>query len=396
MDSAKSILKSNIWKMYIFRFFISLHFIAGVLIPFFLDWGRISFFQIMVLQSWFVLWVLVLEIPTGAIADYWGRKKALIIAAMLHAIGVLVYVSVQNFYVFMLGEFIWAFGLAMMSGADESMIYDSLKVTKQEKLSKRILGRYGSVEMLGVMVGAPIGSLIAATLGLRWTMLLMSIPFSLAFLIALSLKEPIIRKTKEGVKYLETLTKGVRYFYSHKVLRILTFDGISIAVLAFLIIWTYQLLLLDLKLDIMYFGAVTAMLTGLQAVIMSNFGLLEKIVGSRKNYLTISAIIPGAGFILLGFSKNVVLSIILILLIAGFGISRYILVSNYMNKHIKSNIRATVLSAASMLESLGLAIMYPLVGLLAEWSLNYTFIIIGVLIIFATVVSRVEERHLID
>lgn len=388
-------VKSNILRMYIFRFLISLHFIGGVLIPFFLDWGRISFFQIMLLQSWFVLWVLILETPTGAIADHFGRKPSLIIAAMLHAIGVLAYVGLQNFYVFMLGEFIWAFGLAMMSGADESMVYDSLKVMKKEKYSKKILGRFGSIEMLGIMVGAPIGSVIAATLGLRWTMLLMAVPFSLAFLVALTLREPI-RRSAVKINYSETLTKGIRYFYSHKILKILAFDGIAIAVLAFLIIWTYQLVLRDLGISIAYFGVVTAIMMGLQAVIMSNFGLLEKIAGSKKNYLSLSALIPGIGFILLGFSRNIAFSVILIALIAGFGLSRYVLVSNYMNKYIKSKIRATVLSTASMVESLGLAIMYLVVGLLAEWSLNYTLIIIGVLCVIVAIVSRVEEGHLID
>lgn len=387
-------VKSNIPRMYIFRFLISLNFIGGVLIPFFLDWGRISFFQIMLLQSWFLLWVLILETPTGAIADHFGRKPSLIIAALLHAIGVLAYVSLQNFYGFMLGEFIWAFGLAMMSGADESMIYDSLKVMKKEKYSKKILGRFGSIEMLGIMIGAPIGSIIAATLGLGWTMLLMSIPFSLAFLVAFTFKEPRRRAVK--INYSETLTKGIRYFYSHRVLKILAFDGIAIAVLAFLIIWTYQLVLRDLGVSIAYFGIVTAIMMGLQAVIMGNFGLLEKIAGSKKNYLSLSALIPGIGFILLGFSRNTAFSVILIALIAGFGLSRYVLVSNYMNKYIKSKIRATVLSTASMVESLGLAIMYLVVGLLVEWSLNYTLIIIGVLCIIAAIISRVEEEHLID
>ena len=66
--------KSNIWKMYAFRFLISMHFFSAVLIPFFLDYGNISFTKIMLLQSWFAFWSFVLEIPTGTIADYFGRK----------------------------------------------------------------------------------------------------------------------------------------------------------------------------------------------------------------------------------------------------------------------------------------------------------------------------------
>lgn len=389
-------VKANISKMYAYKFFVSLSFLFGVLIPFFLEWGQISFFQIMILQSWFVLWVMVLEIPTGAIADYLGRKPTLTIAAIINAIGILAYTSVPNFYAFMLGEFLWALALAMMSGADEAMIYDSLKAVKKEKTSKKILGRFGSFEMLGIMIAAPIGSIIAATLGLRWTVLLMAIPFATAFLIALTLKEPVIRRAKLRIRYLQTLKTSVRYFYSHKILRILAFDSVSIAVLVFLIVWLFQPKLLQLEVGIAYFGIIVTAMTALEIAIMNNFGRLEKFAGSKKRYLLISALIAGTGFILLGLTSNDIFSIVLIILIGGFGIPRYILFSNYMNKYIASRNRATVLSTIAMFESLGLAIAYPIVGLLAEWSLNYTLIIIGALTIFIAIISGVEEGHLVD
>ena len=379
--------------MYLFKFLLSLQFIAAVLIPFFLEWGKISFFQIMILQSWFMFWWLILEIPTGALADYLGRRPVLILAALINVVGVLVYASIPNFYIFMIAEFLWALALAMMSGADESMLYDTLKIGKQEKYSKKILGRSGSIEMTGIMIGAPIGSMIAATLGLRWTMLLMAVPFTMAFLVALTLKEPQIRTR---IKYLETLTKGIRYFYSHKILRILAFDSVAIAVLSFFIVWLFQPKLQQLEVNLAYFGIIFAVITALEAVVMSNFGKLEKFVGSKKRYLALSALIAGIGFILLGLTANLLFSLILMVLIGGFGISRSVLISNYMNKYIETRNRATVLSTVSMFRSLGLAIAYPLVGLLVEWSLNYTFILIGVAIILVAAISRVEEEHLID
>ena len=64
--------RANIWKMYLFEFLTSLHFISAVLIPFFADWGGISFTQIMILQSWFVFVTFVAEVPTGVVADYLG------------------------------------------------------------------------------------------------------------------------------------------------------------------------------------------------------------------------------------------------------------------------------------------------------------------------------------
>ena len=127
---------SNIWKIYIFKFLSSLFFISPVLVPFFTNWGGLSFFQIMILQSWFMLWSFILEIPTGAIADRIGRRNTLIIGAFFGIVWVLVYSSYPSFYVFLLGEFFAAVAVALVSGAEEAFVYDSLKKTGRENQSK--------------------------------------------------------------------------------------------------------------------------------------------------------------------------------------------------------------------------------------------------------------------
>ncbi len=114
---------------------------SGVLIPFFTDWGGISFTQIMILQSWFLFWIFVLEIPIGTIADFFGRKHSLFIVCIVNTVGVLVYVNAPNFYVFMLAEFLWAASVALVSGADEAFVYDTLKKIKRTDESKKIFGR---------------------------------------------------------------------------------------------------------------------------------------------------------------------------------------------------------------------------------------------------------------
>ena len=62
--------KLNLWLMYAYSFMRSFHFIGGVLVPFFLDWGNITFTQVMILNSVYALAIFMLEVPTGAVADY--------------------------------------------------------------------------------------------------------------------------------------------------------------------------------------------------------------------------------------------------------------------------------------------------------------------------------------
>jgi MFS family permease len=382
--------------MYLFKFLRSLHFIGGVLVPFFMDWGRLSFVKIMILQSFFVISLSLLEIPTGAVADYLGRKTSLVFSALITSAAALIYSSYPNFFVFMLGEFLWALGGALMSGADEAIIYDSLKKIKSEKQSKKIFGKYNSFQMAALMISAPFGSAIAAYIGLRQTMMFMSIPFFLAFLLTLTLKEPKLSEKSIKKKYLETLFSGVKYVKNHKILKILAVDNISIAVLTFFAIWTYQPLLQQLNVPILYFGLVHAAISGIQIPFMRNFEKLEKIFGSKKKYLLLSAIITGISFILLGINTIIPVTIILLMMIAGFGLSRQTLFQSYLNKYIESHNRATVISTFSMIGRIIMGIIYPFIGLLVEWSLNYTLMIVGLMIIIFALISKVEEKHLVD
>jgi hypothetical protein len=227
-------------------------------------------------------------------------------------------------------------------------------------------------------------------------MLLMSVPFLLAFLLGFTFEEPACAGSKQPRGYLETLTDGLRYFRDHPPLRILTFDMVSISTLTFLIIWIYQPYLKEVGISLVYFGFVHAGMTGMQILVMNNFGRLEKALGSRKKYLVCSALIAGGAFILLGIIPNAALTVPLLLVIAGFGLSRRVLFENYMNKHIESSVRATVISAVSMIATLIMGLMYLAVGLLVEWSLRGTPIAIGAAVIACALLAKTREEHLID
>lgn len=389
-------VRANVWKMQLFRFLISLQFFGGVLMPFFTDWGGLNFTQTLVLQSWFMIWVFALEIPTGTIADVFGRKASLQLGLVANIGGVLAYSFIPNFYIFMFAEFLWALASALFSGADEALLYDSLKEAGEEKESKKILGHYYSFGLAGFTIAAPIGGLIAATLGLRYTMLLVAVPFSLAFLVALTFKEPKKVHEDESVKFLQTLLSGVKQLGHNRILRLLAFDSVVIRSLASKVIWVYQPVLLDRGLAIGLLGVVHACMSGIQIPVLNAFGHLERLTGSKKRYLIFSALIPGIAFVLIGLFKSLVVTIPLLVVITGLGLTRHVLFNNYMHKYIQSSQRATVMSTIEMLQRLASGLLYPLVGLLMDYSLTTTFIVLGVVIVAVSLISGVEEVHLLD
>ena len=90
--------------------------------------------------------------------------------------------------------------------------------------------------------------------------------------------------------------------------------------------------------------------------------------------------------------------IILILIAAGFGLTREPLFSSYMNKYISSDKRATVMSCINMMKTFCLVLINPFAGLMADWSISNTLLILGVIAIGFAIVSnfRIKKEMLID
>lgn len=385
--------ESNIWKMYIFRFLKQFFFVSGVLVPFFMDWGQISYMQIMILQFCFMGFIFILEVPTGAFADRFGRKASLAASGLILTIAALTYASTPNFYIFILAEFLFALSVAFFSGADQAMLYDSLKLMDREKEAKIVFGKAQSFATGALIIAAPIGSIIAATIGLRYTMMLVSVPAFMGFLLALTLKEPA---SDSDIKedYLKVIKDGASYFRNHKVVKAMVADSISITVLSFMIIWTYQKVLLSLDVDIAYYGFVHAAMCVLQVIILNNFNSLERIFGSAGRYLKVSALITGIFMLMLAFSASAWLAVLCIVLVAGFGLTRETLYHSYMNHHIESKRRATVMSFVSMIQRGIIGITYVFVGLLDMISIQFVILMLGAIMLASRFFIRINDQHL--
>jgi MFS family permease len=376
-----------------------MYFISAVIVPFYIEWGGIKFSQILFLNAWFMFWNFLLEIPTGAVADFLGRKVSIILGCITGIIGIMVYVSYPNFIIFMIAEVIFGVSYTLLSGADEALIYDSLKETGQTQFSKKVFSRMESFKLAGIVVGAVAGSFIAKNYGLRITLTLQAVPIAIAAFLACTFKEPPVWEKKPTLSfrsYKKILTDGVRFFIGNRVLKLLTLDMVVVNAFAWIIIWFYQPLLKKVGVDIVYFGFVHAGMSLGEIFIINNFIRFEGWLGAKKRLLFFSAFITGVAFIVLGFTHYMPLVIAAIILSAGFGLTRGPLFSSYMNKYIPSDKRATVLSTTSMLRTFAIVVVNTFAGLLAAWSIPNTLLVLGVATVIFAFLSRIKEEHLID
>ncbi|UCC20974.1 MAG: MFS transporter [Promethearchaeota archaeon] len=387
--------KSNIYKIYIFSFILGIHTVRGVYIPFMMEWGGLSFFQIMLLQSYFTIMIVILEIPSGAIADFLGRKTGLLLSAFSIASAAFTYSIIPNFFMFLLAETLWAFGSALMSGTADAFVYFSLKSYGNEAKLAKILGRSRTMNLIALTISAPIGSVIAVVISLQFAMTSLAIIYIGAFIVALTFKEPrLINNNYQQENYWRIIISGFKELRKNKILRILALDWIPINVLIFFMFWSYQVYFAAIYIPTLAYGFILAGMNIVNAVFSILIPILLKSSKNKKKFLILINLINGIAYVFLGLTNTIPLGLTIILIIIAFGYTRYLIFVDGINLQIESENRATVLSTINMFGSLLRALAYPFVGLIVEWNIFIFFIITGVLILFFTVLTRSKSEYL--
>ena len=115
-----------------FRVFFNARFYYPVFTILFLDFG-LTISQFAMLNAIWAASIVVMEVPSGALADIWGRRKLLILASVLMIVEMLLLGFAPRQYpgillaFFLTNRILSGFAEAAASGADEAIAYDALK-----------------------------------------------------------------------------------------------------------------------------------------------------------------------------------------------------------------------------------------------------------------------------
>jgi len=366
-------LAANFWKIYAYKFISEFYFIVPILIPYYKS-NNLSSTQIFTIQAAYALSILILEIPSGYLADVIGRKKTLILGAVFLPVGLAIYVFTGTFLTFVLAEFIIAVGNSMRSGCDSAFIYDTAVQLKSESEYKKYEGKSAFYTRIGTALSSILGGL-AALLSLNLPFYI-NIGTSLIMLpLALSLIEPK-RETLKSMNPFKDIMRIFGFSFANSRLRLLMLFSALIMSTGVIGIWSYFLFYESLGIGVGYFGILFAVFQLASALGSRKAHSLEKIFGLKNSLLLVMLI--GGVFLLLGKIQSP-LMIVLILLNAFLWGFSYPLFLDEMNRIIRSETRATVLSVANMTVSLSYVILAPLFGKLVDrHSLSKAYIIMGV------------------
>jgi MFS family permease len=364
-------------------------------VPFFRDWGGLSLGEILGLNAWFMFWNCVLEVPTGAVADRFGRKVSLLLGLALGALSTGLYVSAPHLGVFLVAEVGMALAYTLLSGADEALLYDSLLACGRTHEAQRAIARLESAKLLGIVLGALGGALLTPWLSLRAIVALQALPMAAAVLVAAALAEP--PRAEHGAArpdLLRVLREGVALVRASPALRRIAFDLVSVGALSFLVIWLYQPLLEAAGVPVAAFGPVHVALALGQIAVLQGAARLEDVLGSRSRVLVLCASAAGLGWLALAAARAPAAVILLVVLVASFGLARGPLLSASLHRHLPSERRATALSGVSMLRTLAIVVTNAAVGVGVTISLHGTAFALGLATLLLARAARTPPEHL--
>jgi MFS family permease len=105
-------------------------------------------------SSLFVIWSVVAfaaEVPSGALADAWSRRRSYALGELLTAAGFLLWMLWPSYPGFAVGFVLWGLGGSFSSGSLEALVYDDLAAAGRADDYARIVGRGGTIAILAML-----------------------------------------------------------------------------------------------------------------------------------------------------------------------------------------------------------------------------------------------------
>ncbi|MCH6254997.1 MFS transporter [Puniceicoccaceae bacterium K14] len=156
---------ANIRLFVAFRIFFNARYYYPIFTVLFLDFG-LSIADFAILNAVWAATIVLLEVPSGALADTIGRKNLVLASAIIMVIevGILCLAPIGNkevvFYLFLLNRILSGTAEAAASGADEALAYDSLKEIGQEESWGSVLESQMKLQSIAFVIAMSLGAFL--------------------------------------------------------------------------------------------------------------------------------------------------------------------------------------------------------------------------------------------
>ena len=320
----------------------------------------------------------------AAIADRWGRKPILIASALALALAVTLFGLASSFPLLLLSYLVWGTGFSLLFGTESAFLYDTLKALGREDDYPRLYGRAWGLVTAGVLAGTLLGAPLAASTNLSFPIVLSGGLAALAVLVAASFAEPSPElRTGHHLTYRRIITDSIDIVRRHAGVRyaVLFFGIVAIASLAPVFFFQPFLLEHDFAIGEVGLWQTPARVAGIIGAVAAY--RIVAAIGERRTFILMPVVLI-ASFALLAVWDSAYAQVAFISINLVVFLSQPV-VTNYLNRRVPSEQRATVISLTNLIRSAVLIPAAPFLGLLAtEYSLAAAFWAGGVIIALFT------------
>ncbi len=184
----------NLPKYYLFVFLSEAQLWFPIWVAFLLLERGLSLTEVAIIDAPFWLIVVFAEVPTGAVADRWGRSTSLGLGAGVYAIALVAFAFAPTLPWIMATYMVWAVALTLTSGTDSALIYDTLKVLGREREYERFAGRGMAIRSATLVIAVIAGGPLVEATSFQTPMLLGAGFLVAAALVTVSFREPPVSR----------------------------------------------------------------------------------------------------------------------------------------------------------------------------------------------------------
>ncbi len=322
---------------------------------------------------------LLLEIPSGYLADRIGHKRTIIIGTTLAAVAPLLYVVMPDFWGVLGGSVTYFAGMAFLSGTEQALLHETLLAIGRD-------GTYATVTAK-IQRWSLVGNVIILVLVPPLWAIDPRLPFLVAFvlqLFAVVAACALIPPSNDTVMVTEPWGADLRALWHTVIARgdaaFFVFLGFTGAVSTKFFAYK-ELYYQDIGMDVAGFGAYAA-LSSLVGVLATY--VVPHVKGiAQRTYLVADYIAHGFAGVLIGMTANPVVAVGIVTVMVGYYRVRKILITdNLLIACPDRSLKATYLSTAAFVEGLwGIVLPLVLGVTMGALGLAYGYMISGIGII---------------
>ena len=326
--------------------------------------------------AFFTLGTMLFEVPTGVVADTWGRRASYMIGSITLLVSTLLYLWMWRvqapFYGWALSSMFLGLGFTFFSGATEAWIVHAMKATGYDGPMEKVFARGQVVAGVAMLSGSLAGGLVAQLTNLGVPYIVRAGVLLVNFLLVLMLMRDLgftpQKATKVGQAIKQILSASVQHGLRNRPVRWVMLAAPFSAGVSFYAFYAMRPYLFKLYGEQAYgiAGLAAAIVAGAQIAGGLLVPRIRRLFGRRTTILALATALSVSALVVIGMAQTFWLAIVVVVLWALMFAATGSVRQAYLNGLIPSEQRATVLSFDSLVGSTGGVVAQPFLGRVAD------------------------------